>query len=135
MGRKTLWGHVTTTSTIEEVRETTKNCFRFLGGTIEDVSKGTVKGIHIANGTQGVSFAYSAKFDTYIVVSSPKQDTYEIEVLIKWRWNWFSWLCFLFGFELLVPWIVPILFFFINPTHSYQEAIDRIQTSLPQKVT
>jgi len=101
-----------------------------LGGKIEEVSKGTVKGFHLTQGIRGIPFALFSNFDTYVVVKNIRDDKYEIEVLIRWSLRPIYWLSLLIFCWAPIFWIVPILFFSIDPTQAYQQVIDRVQASL-----
>jgi len=127
MGSRTYFSQLNTAKPIEEVMQAAKSAFRSVGGTMQE----TPSGLWIRQGTNGVSFAFSADMNAYVNVRQIKEDRYEVECQVRWGLNALSWVCLVVGFFIFgILWIVPLLFLFINPDNAYQQALYRIQTYL-----
>ena len=124
MSTRNLYGSLVTDKTPDEIKEAVKKSFRTVGGEIQD----TPNGILITKGTQGVKNAIAAfQFTSTVDINPVGGKKYELVCKINWQPNYIVHLfCLVGGFMFLLPWIYNILYFFVNPTPAYQQAIDRV---------
>ena len=72
------------------------------------------------------TFGFVATFDAAVKLKQVNQERYEVEAYVNWRPNMLFWICLVLGFFFLIPWIVNILYLFVDPS-PYQKALDRMQ--------
>ncbi len=125
MTSKTLYGELRTNKPFEEIRNAVKKSFQIVGGVIQD----TPNGILILNGKLQVRYTFTAiSFTATVDIRQAQEGKYDLVCTIKWQPNYFLHLImFIWGFITLVTWLYNILYFFVNPTRIYQQAIDRVQ--------
>lgn len=124
MGSKTLYTEIKTTKPMSEVQDAMRDAFKSLGGTLTE----TPMGLNIKEGTNGVSFAFSASFDATANLRQINDENYELACSINWSLSVLSVLCLIIGFFVFgILWIVPLLYLFVNPTDAYQQVLNRIQ--------
>ena len=124
MTTKILYGELITNKTIEEVKVAVKKSFQIVGGEIQD----TESGIQIIKGTNQVKYAFTTmKFYALLNINQISEGKYEIACKINWTLHWFHLFMFIWGFGLIITWIYNILYFLVNPTPIYQQAIDRVK--------
>jgi hypothetical protein len=85
----------------------------------------------LLSGSQ-VSCAFVAKFQAFVSITQnkKKENTFDIDCQIRWSPNSVFWLCLIVGFCLIITWIGNLLYLFIDPVPSYQQALDRVQAEL-----
>jgi len=124
---KNVYVGFTTDRDREEVKDATKKMLYSLGGNIRE----TRHGFEIEEGTRGVNFAFAANFHAIINIKEKKPGSFEIGATINYKPSMLTWVCFVIGwFFLWFIWIVPLAYFFINPTQAYQQALSHIETEL-----
>jgi hypothetical protein len=129
MASKTFVTRIHTDQAVVAVQDATIATLRTLGGSIQQNGIG----FELTQASQGVTFAFIANFTTLVTIRSLHRDTYEVECIVQWSPNWLFWLCVILGvFAFGVLWVIPILYFFIDPTDIYQQALYRIQGYFPQ---
>jgi hypothetical protein len=129
MPSKTVFTQVKTTQSLEEVVDAVQVALRRLGGQV--LPRGST--IEIIDGNAGISFAFLAKFQAFVSINQnkKKENVFDIDCQIRWSPNSIFWICFIAGFCLfLVTWIINVLYLFIDPIPSYQQALDRVQAEL-----
>jgi hypothetical protein len=128
MTSKTVFTQVKTTQSLEEVTDAVVIALRRLGGQV--FPRGST--IEVVDGNAGVSCAFVAKFQAFVSITQnkKKENTFDIDCQIRWSPNSVFWLCLIAGFCLIITWIGNLLYLFIDPVPSYQQALDRVQTEL-----
>lgn len=127
MGSKTVFYTMETDKPMAQVREAIKKSLAFLGGTQFEQGDS----FQVKQGTIGVNFAFAANFEALINMRQSAPNKYEFFGTINWSPNALFWVCLIVGFFVLgILWIVPILYFFIDPSQVYQQALFRIQNML-----
>lgn len=127
MAEQILYGHLSTKKSEGKIKEAINSTFSSLGGTLTETSRG----FHISQGTNGISFAFSANLQADVSLREIKAGKHEIEARLKWGMSALSWICLVIGvFVFGILWIVPFLYLFFKPTQAYQQAIDRVQIFL-----
>jgi len=126
MGSKMVYHRIQSQKTLPEVREAVKRSLMFLGGSVFDAGNG----FRLTQGTNGVNFAFAANFDALVDIRESQPGNYDITANVTWSPNAVFWIGLVSGFFLVIPWIVPILFLFIDPTSAYQQAFFQAQNSL-----
>ena len=127
MGSKTLYHQISTERGLDRVREATQRSLVLLGGSM--MPRGD--GFEITQGAQGVNFAFTADFSTFVNIVQSQPGRYDIMCTVSWKPNVVFWICFVVGFFVLgILWIIPLLHLFIDPTSAYQQALFRIQAFL-----
>jgi hypothetical protein len=127
MGSKTIFYTLETDKPVKEVREAVKKSLLFLGGSV--VEQGD--GFQVKQGVAGVNFSFTANFDAIISMRQSSQNRYEFFGTVNWSPNGLFWTCLIIGFFIFgVLWIVPLLYLFIDPSQSYQQALFRVQSML-----
>ncbi len=126
MGSKMVYHRIQTQHTLPEVHEALKRSLLFLGGSVIDAGNG----FRVMQGANGVNFAFAAKFDSLIDIRESQPGNFDITANVSWSANGTFWLCLIAGFFLFFPWIVPILYLFIDPSSAYQQAFFQAQNSL-----
>lgn len=117
-----------TTQSLEEVTDAVVIALRRLGGQV--FPRGST--IEVVDENAGIPFAFLAKFQAFVSITQNKKkdNTFDIDCQIRWIPNSVFWLCLIAGFCLLFPWIGNLLYLFIDPVPSYQQALDRVQAEL-----
>lgn len=124
---KTVYVGFTTDRDREDIKDATKKVLYSLGGNIRD----TRHGFEIDQGSKGINFAFAADFHSTIDIKEKRPGSYEIGATVSYKPSMLTWLCFVLGwFFLWFLWFVPLVYFFINPTEAYQQALNRIESEL-----
>ena len=127
MSSKTLYHQIRTEQPLEAVKAAVHRSFSLLGGSV--LPRGD--GFEIANGTQGVNFAFTAEFSAYVNIVHPEPNQYDLMCTVNWKPNALFWACLIIGiFVFGILWIIPLLFLFIDPSSAYQQALFRVQSFL-----
>jgi hypothetical protein len=85
----------------------------------------------IKGGSQNVQFAFAADFKTTITVQHSQPGSYNVIANVEWSPNTIFWVCLVIGFFVFgILWIVPVLYFFIDPTNAYQQFFFLIDSKL-----
>lgn len=129
MASKTTFTQIKTTQSLEEVTDAVVIAMRRLGGEVFPRGSSTVE---VTNGNAGISCAFVAKFQAFITITQnkKKENTFDIDCQIRWSPNDVFWLFFIMGWCLLITWIGNLLYLFIDPVPSYQQALDRVRAEL-----
>ena len=124
----TLNRFVKTSLSEEEVLKRLEQSFMStVGGNIIRNEKSLV----IKNGVNGVSPRIGADIDAVVNVVE-QDDGYLLQCLVKKRQNaTFTW-CIILGLFVFFPWIVNIIYIFIDPSHAYNNALDMALMSISQ---
>lgn len=129
MGSKTIFHQLETTRSLDEVKGALQKTLTLMGGTV--LNRGD--GFQVTQAKNGINFAFSADFDTFVSVRESKPGTYEILVNANWKPNSVFWVCLIVGFFIFgILWIVPLLYLFIDPTPAYQQALFSVNNFLPK---
>jgi hypothetical protein len=127
MGSKTIFHQLESDKTLDEVKMATQKSLMMMGGTVQPRGDG----FQLLQANTGINFAFTADFDTFVSIRESKPGKFEILVNANWKPNVLFWICLIVGFFIFgILWIVPILYFFIDPTSAYQQALFTINNFL-----
>lgn len=126
MGNKTIFYTLETDKSLSEVKEATKRSLMFLGGTLYE--QGDT--FQIKQGANGVNFAFTANIEAVINLRQSTPGKYEFFGTLNWSPNAMFWICLIAGFVIVIPWLIPLLYLFIEPSNAYQQALFRVQGML-----
>jgi len=123
MGSKMVFYTINTTKSMPEVIEATKKSMMFMGGQVFPQGDGFI----VKQGANGINFAFTANIEASLALRQTDTSKYELFGTINWSPNTIFWVTLIFGFFFIIPWIVPLLYLFLDPTQAYQLAFMRIQ--------
>jgi len=123
---KTVTRMITTAAPPDVMMNATVQAMRQVGGQIEGVSPGTFK---ITQGNANVQFAFLANMAANVTVQT-MLGGYTITTYINMSPNVWFWVCAVAGFFFVIPWIGNVLYFFIDPTQQYTQALNFVQNIL-----
>lgn len=128
MSVKNVFAQVKTSQSLEDVVDAVSLAMRRMGGRVDSRDAA----VEVFDGTAGVTFAFMAKFHASIRVSKSKkkENVYDIDCQVRYSPNGIFWVCLISGFCLLLPWVGNVLYVFMDPAVSYQQALDRVQIEL-----
>jgi hypothetical protein len=127
MGTKMVMAQITTNRSLEEVKAAVGRSLFMLGGNVQQYGDG----FRIVQGTNGVNYAFAAKFDSFINIRQVQENVFEVVGNVNWSPSSTFWACLIIGFFVFgILWIVPLLYLFIDPTNAYTQAIYTAQMSL-----
>jgi hypothetical protein len=130
MGSKTVYYTLETDQPLDLVTEAAGRALTMVGGTIVPIAGG----YEITQGVNGVNFAFTADFKAYVQVRAIDQRRYEVIANINWSPNAVFWVCLVVGVCVVgLLWIVSLLYFFIDPSSTYQQALYSIPNYLPRE--
>ena len=99
-----------------------------VGGSIERYGNT----FRIRNGTNNVNFAFVADVNAEVVLTQPAPGIVDVSGTITATPNAFFWIMGVTGlFCLWFLWGFNVLFFVLDPRPNYQNALDRVQLTLP----
>jgi hypothetical protein len=127
MGSKTVMYSINTQKSMEEVKQATLRSLMVLGGTVTDMGDN----IQIKEGKNNVNFGFTANFDAWVNIRQVTPERYDFFATINWKPNAVFWVCLGVGaFVLGILWVLCLLYFFIDPSSAYQQALFQVQTLL-----
>ncbi len=128
MGSKILYTQVRTSASLEQVVDSLAQCLLPLGGAISKSNNV----VQLEGGKEGVQFGFTADFSSHAVVQLSGTDTFNITMNIQWKMNTLTIICLIVGvFSAGILWIVPLLFFFVDPASVYNYYLLMFQSKLP----
>jgi hypothetical protein len=83
-------------------------------------------GVRIVNGNMGVDFNFLAEVDADVRIVMAAPGTYDVIVMISTRPAPMFWVGVVGGFFTGLLWILPVLYFVMDPQKPYMAAIDRV---------
>jgi hypothetical protein len=123
MGNRFLNAYVETAKTKEQLKVDVAGMLRSLGGTLYS----TPTGFTLVNGNYGVQMSSTANLSANVVVQPIKENKYEIQIYLDWRWGTLMWVVLVLGILLGgIPWLFLLLYLFFDPAPTYQQALARL---------
>jgi hypothetical protein len=126
MGSKTIFLNLDTDKSMDEVKTATQKALMMMGGTIQNRGDG----FQHLQAKNGINFSFAADFDTFVSIREIKPGKYELLLNANWKPNVLFWVCLIAGFFLGLPWIINILYLFIDPTSAYQNSLYHVNNLL-----
>lgn len=127
MGTKTVMYSINTQRSLPEVKQALIRALMPLGGVVTDMGEY----VQIKEGKNNVNFGFTANFDAMVNIRQSAPDRYDFFGTINWNPSTIFWVCLVLGFILFgIAWIVNLLYFFIDPTAVYQQALYQTQSFL-----
>ena len=127
MAAKTIQLPVRTNKSLVEVKSTTKEAIRAVGGIVRD----TPCGFEIDGGNLGVNFSFVVQVKSAVTIKQQGPDLYQVECILVWQPNAIFWICLLAGFFFLMfLWIANVLYFFADPVSVYYRHISQVEGML-----
>jgi hypothetical protein len=126
MGTKMVMSQISTRRTLPEVKDAVGRSLFMLGGAVTPAGDG----FWVIQGTNGVNFAFAAKFDCYINIRQVREDLYEVMGTVNWSPNNVFWAFLVIGLFTGIGLAVPLLYLFIDPTAAYTQALYQAQMTL-----
>jgi hypothetical protein len=129
MGSKIVYYQFTTDQPIDVVMNAAKRSLMLVGGEMQAFGNN----LNITQGNQGVNFAFTANLEAIVSVKEAPNDQIEVMANINWKPNGIFWACLIIGFFIFgILWIIPLLYLFLDPTSTYQQALFSIPNNLPR---
>ncbi|PQO39990.1 hypothetical protein [Blastopirellula marina] len=118
---------IRTTRRPAEIIAEAANAFRRVGGQLRsDASSLTIR-----DGFAGVQFSFVCEGTSVVEVRPHGGDRYDVEVKMKIEPNQTFWVCAIAGFFCLgFLWVGNVLYFVLDPTPPYMQALDQLQRDL-----
>jgi len=86
----------------------------------------SIDAIHIEDGKLGIDLNFTANFSADVRLRSVGEGTWDLVTVINLTPNGLFWAGVVGGFCTGALWIIPILYFVIDPQRAYIQAIDRV---------
>jgi hypothetical protein len=126
MGSKTIIHSIESGKPLTDIKEATKKSLMLLGGTVVDFGDG----FQVKGGDSGIQMAFVADFESMISIQDQGNNHWNIMATISWSPNTIFWVCLISGFFLVIPWIINILYLFVDPTQAYQQRLFMVNSFL-----
>lgn len=118
---------ILTTKSPAEIMAAAAVAFRRVGGQMQEHGSS----LTIRDGFAGVQFSFVCDGKSEVQVQQREGDRYDVEVKIKIEPNSTFWVCAVVGFFCLgFMWVANVLYFVLDPTSPYQDALDQLQSDL-----
>ena len=123
MGSKVLNVYVESNKPFKQLKDDCARMYKTLGGQIFE----TPTGFYILNGAYGTSFSFVANLFANCSIRQIKENSYDIQINLDWKWGTFMWFALVFGIIAGgFPLLLLIFYLFYDPAPAYNRVLYQI---------